>query len=49
MSMKMKSCPLALAIRAMSPERPSRTLMPSAASPARMRARMGLLIEPAPH
>src|SRR5579862_942575 len=31
-------------MRAMSPERPSRTLIPSAASPARMRSMIGLLI-----
>src|ERR1700730_14265535 len=38
----MKSCPVVLAMRAMSPERPSRTSMPSATSPARMRSRAGL-------
>ena len=41
MSMKMKSCPVALAMRAMSAERPRRTFMPSAASPACMRAFAG--------
>src|SRR5215467_10043809 len=38
----MKSWPVVLAMRAMSPERPSRTSMPSATSPARMRSRAGL-------
>src|SRR5215469_14312076 len=38
----MKSCPVVFAMRAISPERPSRTSMPSATSPARMRSRAGL-------
>src|ERR1051326_2469784 len=38
----MKSWPVVFAMRAMSPERPSRTSMPSATSPARMRSRAGL-------
>ncbi len=41
-SMKMKSCPVVLAMRAISPERASRTGMPSATSPACMRALTGL-------
>jgi hypothetical protein len=40
-SMKMKSCPVVLATRAMSPERASRTIMPSDTPPARMRVRTG--------
>ncbi len=40
-SMKMKSCPVVLAMRAISPERASRTGMPSATSPACMRALTG--------
>src|SRR5262249_16237798 len=43
MSMKMKSWQLLLAMRAMSPERASRTIMPSATSPARMRSIAGFL------
>ena len=42
-SMKMKSCPVVLAMRATSPERASRTGMPSATSPACMRALTGLI------
>src|SRR5438309_1109978 len=38
----MKSWPVVFAMRAMSPERPSRTSMPSATSPARMRSSAGL-------
>src|SRR5262249_55637110 len=38
----MKSWPVVFAMRAMSPERPRRTSMPSATSPARMRSRAGL-------
>src|SRR5262249_34165065 len=41
MSMKMKSWPVVLAMRAMSPERASRTIMPSDTSPARMRSMTG--------
>jgi hypothetical protein len=41
--MKMKSCPVVLAMRATSPERASRTGMPSATSPACMRALTGLI------
>jgi len=33
-SMKMKSCPVVFAMRAMSPERARRTFMPSATRPA---------------
>ncbi len=40
-SMKMKSCPVVLAMRAMSPERASRTIMPSDTPPARMRSLTG--------
>jgi hypothetical protein len=41
-SMKTKSCPVVLAMRTTSPERASRTIMPSATSPACMRAFTGL-------
>src|SRR5450631_2421563 len=41
-SMKMKSWPVALAMRAISPERPSRTGMPSETPPACMRSLTGL-------
>ena len=43
-SMKMKSCPVVLAMRAMSPERASRTIMPSDTPPARMRSLEGFLM-----
>jgi hypothetical protein len=40
--MKMKSWPVALAMRTMSPERPMRTVMPSAGWPAFIRSMTGL-------